>query len=77
LETSSGKYLAGNELSGADIMMVFPLEAGEGFYGLTKENHPKLIEYRDMLTSRDAYKRAVKKAEEESGTEFNAATARI
>jgi hypothetical protein len=58
-------------------MMVYPLEAGEGFHGLTREQHPRLLEYRDRLTSRDAYKRAVKKAEEASGTTFNAATARI
>ena len=51
--------------------MVYPLQAGEGVHGLTKEEHPKLLEYRDMLLARDAYQRAVKRAEEESGMEFN------
>jgi len=66
----NGKFLAGSKLTGADIMMVFPLEAGQGRTGLTKEKYPKLIEYLEMLHGREAYKRAIKKVEDTTGEPF-------
>lgn len=38
-----GEYLCGRELSGADILMSFPLGAAKGRVpAFTQENHPKL-----------------------------------
>lgn len=38
-----GEYLCGPELSGADILMSFPLGAARGRVpGFTQERHPKL-----------------------------------
>ena len=38
-----GEYLCGRELSGADILMSFPLGAAKGrIPAFTKEKHPKL-----------------------------------
>ncbi|KAI9807047.1 MAG: hypothetical protein M1825_005764 [Sarcosagium campestre] len=56
-----GDYLCGKELTGADIMMSFPLIAARGRAGLTKEAYPKLSAYIERLEQRDAYKRAVQK----------------
>ena len=56
-----GDFLCGKNLTGADIMMSFPLEAGRGRAGFTKEKHPKLWAYVDRLQGREAYKKAVQK----------------
>jgi len=66
----SGKFFAGPDLSGADIMLEYPLSAARGRAGLNKEKHPKLWEYVDILHEREAYKRAIKKAESTTGKEF-------
>jgi len=64
-ELTERKYLAGDELSGADIMISFPLESisarnpeGGPF---TKENCPRLFEYMDSYKQRPAYIRATEK----------------
>ncbi|KAF2673617.1 glutathione S-transferase [Microthyrium microscopicum] len=67
----NGKFLAGPELSGADIMMIFPLEVAPGRSGLTKEKYPKILEYVDMIHNREAYKRAIKKVEDATGEKFS------
>ena len=51
--------------------MIFPLEAGEGRTGLTKEKYPKTIAYLESLYERDAYKRAVERIEKETGETFS------
>ena len=63
LKTSpnGGKYMCGTELSGADIVMSFPLGAARGRAGLTKEKYPKLWDYVGMMEGREANKRAVQK----------------
>lgn len=52
------KYFCGEKLSGADIMMMFPLEAG-----LKKlennTNYPEILKYIKRMQSRDAYKAAI------------------
>jgi glutathione S-transferase len=65
---NSGKFIAGANLTGADIMMQYPLQAGKERVGL--DQYPKLIEYIDLLRERDAYKRAIKKTEEVTGKPF-------
>jgi len=66
----NGAYLAGEELTGADFMMVFPLEVAQSRAGLTEEKWPKIGEYVEMLHQREAYKRATRKAEELSGQKY-------
>jgi len=63
-----GEYLCGRELTGADIMMSFPLEASKGRAGLTQEKYPKLWAYVERLEARDAYKRAVQKIVDTEGS---------
>lgn len=66
-----GKFFAGPDLSGADIMLEYPLSAARGRAGVTQEKYPNLWAYVEMLHERDAYKRAIKKAESTSGKEFS------
>jgi glutathione S-transferase len=72
LKTSpgNGKFIAGANLTGADIMMEYPLFAGQGRTGLNKDEYPKIFEYIDMLHERPAYKRAIAKVEEATGKPF-------
>ena len=57
----NGEYLCGPKLTGADIVMSFPLTAAKGRSGFSKANHPKLWAYVDRLEALDAHKRAVQK----------------
>lgn len=70
LETSpnGGSYLCGRELTAADILMSFPLEAGSSRSGLTKTQFPKLFAYVEKLRQREAYKRSVDKIRLLEGT---------
>lgn len=58
---NNGKYLCGPQLTGADIVMSFPLVAARGRAGFTKEKSPKLWEYVERLESTDGYKKAADK----------------
>ncbi|KAB8295775.1 hypothetical protein EYC80_008598 [Monilinia laxa] len=73
LQTSpgGGKYLCGEHLTGADILMSFPLVAAKQRAGLTKESYPELFEYVERLEGEEGYKRAVEKIVEIEG-EFRA-----
>jgi len=62
-----GDFLCGKDLSAADIMISFPLEAGQSRSGFTKDQYPKIWAYVDRLHQRDAYKRAVEKIVEREG----------
>ena len=65
---NGGSYLCGGDLTGADILMSFPLGAARGRAGLTQEKYPKLWAYLERLETRDAYKRAVQKIIEIEGS---------
>ncbi|KAI4112297.1 MAG: hypothetical protein LQ338_008328 [Usnochroma carphineum] len=56
-----GGYLCGSKLTGADILMSFPLGAAKGRVGFTKEKHPALWAYVDRLEEMEGFKRAVQK----------------
>jgi glutathione S-transferase len=56
-----GQYLCGPNLTGADILLSFPLIAGRGRSGLTKEKYPKLYAYVDKLENEPGYKKAAEK----------------
>jgi glutathione S-transferase len=62
-----GEFLCGKELTGADIMMSFPLDAANGRSGVKKENFPKAFAYVAKMYERDAYKRATQKIIEAEG----------
>ncbi|KAJ7611658.1 hypothetical protein FB45DRAFT_313662 [Roridomyces roridus] len=67
-----GPYLCGAQLTGADIMMSFPLLVArqpiDGPIGpLNKETYPKLYAYTELLESGASYKRAVDKIIELEG----------
>ena len=65
---NDGKYLCGETLTAADIMMSFPLGAAKGRSTFSKEKHPKLWEYVERLENLDAYKTAVQKIVEVEGS---------
>ncbi len=56
-----GDFLCGKELTGADIMIVFVLELGKRFFGLTAEKYPKLSAYLEKQLAREAYKKGAQK----------------
>ena len=59
-ELSSRPFFAGDELSGADIMMSFPLEAARSRAGLD-ESRPATIAWLDKIHARPAYQAALAK----------------
>ena len=62
-----GDYFCGNDLTGAEIMLSFPLEAGQSRSGFTRDQYPKIWALVDRIHERDAYKRAVAKIVEIEG----------
>lgn len=70
LATSPGEgdYLCGRDLSSADIMMSFPLEAGKSRSGKTQVEYPRVWAYVERLHQREAYKRSVAKIEQMAGS---------
>ncbi|MCJ1280085.1 hypothetical protein MMC21_007910 [Puttea exsequens] len=64
----NGGYLCGAHLTGADILMSFPLGAVRGQSGLTKEAFPKLWDYVDRLQNEEGYKKAAQKIIEIEGS---------
>ena len=59
-ELGRSTWLAGDALTGADIMMSFPLEAAKQRAGLDA-SHPKMLDFIQRVQARPAYKRALKK----------------
>lgn len=66
--THGGPYLCGAKLTGADILMSFPLGAARARAGMSSEKYPKLSSYLDLIQDRDAYKRAIQKISEVEGS---------
>ena len=65
-----GEFFCGKELTGADVLMIFPLEAAYGSGLITQEKYPKLVAWVKRTQERDAYKGAIKKIEEVSGEKY-------
>lgn len=59
-ELGRSTWLAGDELTGADIMMSFPLEAAKQRAGLDA-SHPRMLAFVERIHARPAYKRALEK----------------
>ena len=62
-----GDYLCGKEITGADILMSFPIEAGNSRSRIKQEQFPKVFAYVERLYQREAYKRATEKIIEVEG----------
>ena len=62
VETELGKneWLAGNELSGADVQMSYPLEASLARSGI-KQGYPRIAAWLDAIHAREAYRRALER----------------
>ncbi|KAJ6491731.1 glutathione S-transferase-like protein [Mycena vitilis] len=64
---NGGPYLCGDKLTGADMLMSFPViivtsgMGDRGPAGMNKETFPKLFAYAEELQKSDSYKRAVDK----------------
>lgn len=76
-----GKYLCGNELTAADILISFPLIAAKGRLndigpwkdGSWVKEFPRLAQYLEQLEQEEGYKRSVEKVKEMDGGKFTAA----
>ncbi|TVY57433.1 Glutathione S-transferase 1, partial [Lachnellula cervina] len=66
LQTSGGQYLCGKHLTGADILLSFPLIAGKGT-AFTKEKYPGVWAYTERLEKEKGYEKAVEKIVEIEG----------
>ena len=64
----NGEYLCGKEITAADILMCFPLEASRSRAGMVPETYPKVCAYLEKLKERDAYKRAIQKIVDVEGS---------
>lgn len=75
LESSSGKYLCGDKLTAADILMSFPVIAGSSRFdemgnwegGSWKSEVPRVWEYVQLLEGDAGYKKSVQKIESIDG----------
>ena len=59
-ELGKSRWFAGEEFSGADIQMSFPIEAAQARGGLDKAR-PKLMAYLERIHARPAYKKALER----------------
>ena len=55
------EWFAGEELTAADIQMIYPVAAGPLRAGLTPASHPNIHRWLDQVRSRPAYERAIEK----------------
>jgi len=56
-------YFGGSQLTSADIMMVFQLTTSRAFNGMGIDDKPNLKAYLQRIGAREAYRRAMAKAE--------------
>lgn len=63
-----GKYFCGANLTGADLIMCFPLQVIQHSIGLA--GYPELEAYIERMTSRPAYDSSIEKVEHVSGEKY-------
>lgn len=70
LKTSpgGGPYLCGKNVTEADFLMIFPIEASKSWASLTPDKYPAICAYLDVMKRRESYKLAEKKIIEIEGT---------
>jgi glutathione S-transferase len=64
LATSGGRYLCGDKLTGADIMMGYPILVVTSDHGpatVNRERFPHMFAYAAALQATESYNKAVKK----------------
>jgi glutathione S-transferase len=67
-----GDFLCGKELTAVDILMSFPLQAGQkALKMINAEKYPKLNAYVNRLDNMEGWKRSVERIEKETGIPFN------
>jgi glutathione S-transferase len=69
----SGDYFAGPNLTGADFIMSYPLQAALEARILDKTKYPKLKAWVDRIEAREAYHRAIKVVEAKTAEKFSLA----
>ncbi|KAL8696272.1 MAG: hypothetical protein Q9201_007742 [Fulgogasparrea decipioides] len=63
-----GGYLCGSKLTGADILMIFPLSSVKGRFGFTKGKYPALWAYVDRLEATEGNKKAIQRIVDVEGS---------
>ncbi|KAK9326106.1 hypothetical protein V1517DRAFT_360217 [Lipomyces orientalis] len=64
LKTNGTDYFVGDCLTGADIILIFPLKLAKSRAALTKDQYPLLWKWIEQMEGRDAYVRAGRKVAE-------------
>ncbi|KAI5242743.1 hypothetical protein E4T42_07571 [Aureobasidium subglaciale] len=68
---NGGGFLCGKDLTAADILMSFPMQAGQKRLKMINATaYPKLNEYVNKLDSMPGYKRSIERIEKESGESY-------
>ncbi|KAF2104340.1 glutathione S-transferase [Rhizodiscina lignyota] len=65
-----GDFFCGKELTGADIMMLFPLEGATMMLDVKREQYPKMYAWIERMHERESYKAAIKKVEDATGEKY-------
>lgn len=65
-----GEYLCGKDLTSADILLTFPLQAAKGAGYIDNEKYPKLLAYIEKLEAMPMAKQAVEKIEKLTGEPY-------
>lgn len=60
-ELANRDWFAGPQMTAADIMMSFPLEAARSRAGLTAQSHPRLAGWLERIHARPAYRAALER----------------
>lgn len=65
-----GNYITGTKLTGADILLSFPLIAAKARVGVDAKKYPNLVKYTALLEKEPGYLAAVKKIEAIDGKPY-------
>lgn len=68
---NGGGFLCGNTLTAADVLMSFPLQAGQKRLKIINAtDYPKLNDFVNKLDNMEGYKKSIERIEKESGESF-------
>jgi glutathione S-transferase len=60
-ELAGRAWFAGESFTAADVMMSFPLEAARSRAGISRDTHPQIFKWLDIIHARPAYRVALAK----------------